>query len=205
MVEQGNISHAMATRAHRRRKARLNILISGGTGSGKTTLLNALSQMIDPSERIITIEDAAELQLQQPRVGAWRRASPISKARCHHHPRLFRNALRMRPDRIIVGEIRGSESMDMLQAMNSGHDGSLGTIHASGPREALTRIENLLEMSGVNLPTKAARAQIRERPRHDRPGEPDVRRQAPGDRHRGGDRHGGRRHQPPRSSHLPLP
>jgi pilus assembly protein CpaF len=142
-------------------KARLNTLVSGGTGSGKTTLLNALSQMIDPTERIITIEDAAELQLQQPRIGRLETRIPNLEGKGAVTIRdLFRNALRMRPDRIIVGEIRGSESMDMLQAMNSGHDGSLGTIHASGPREALTRIENLLDMSGVTLPTKAARAQI---------------------------------------------
>jgi pilus assembly protein CpaF len=161
MVEQGNISQAMATLLTIATKARLNILISGGTGSGKTTLLNALSQMIDPSERIITIEDAAELQLQQPRVGRLEtRVANLEGKGAITIRDLFRNALRMRPDRIIVGEIRSSESMDMLQAMNSGHDGSLGTIHASGPREALTRLENLLDMSGVNLPTRAARAQI---------------------------------------------
>jgi pilus assembly protein CpaF len=161
MVEQGNISQAMATVLTIAAKARLNILISGGTGSGKTTLLNALSQMIDPTERIITIEDAAELQLQQPRVGRLEtRVANLEGKGAITIRDLFRNALRMRPDRIIVGEIRGSESMDMLQAMNSGHDGSLGTIHASGPREALTRLENLLDMSGVNLPTRAARAQI---------------------------------------------
>jgi pilus assembly protein CpaF len=161
MVEQGNISQAMATVLTIAAKARLNILVSGGTGSGKTTLLNALSQMIDPTERIITIEDAAELQLQQPRVGRLEtRVANLEGKGAITIRDLFRNALRMRPDRIIVGEIRGTESMDMLQAMNSGHDGSLGTIHASGPREALTRIENLLEMSGVSLPTRAARAQI---------------------------------------------
>jgi pilus assembly protein CpaF len=161
MVEQSNISQAMATVLTIATKARLNILVSGGTGSGKTTLLNALSQMIDSGERIITIEDAAELQLQQPRVGRLETRMPNLEGKGAVTIRdLFRNALRMRPDRIIVGEIRGSESMDMLQAMNSGHDGSLGTIHASGPREALTRIENLLDMSGVTLPTKAARAQI---------------------------------------------
>ena len=161
MVEQANISPAMATVLTVATKARLNILVSGGTGSGKTTLLNALSQMIDPTERIITIEDAAELQLQQPRIGRLETRIPNLEGKGAVTIRdLFRNALRMRPDRIIVGEIRGSESMDMLQAMNSGHDGSLGTIHASGPREALTRIENLLDMSGVTLPTKAARAQI---------------------------------------------
>src|SRR5579859_4345042 len=161
MVEQGNISQAMATVLTVAAKARLNILISGGTGSGKTTLLNALSQMIDPTERIITIEDAAELQLLQPRVGRLEtRVANLEGKGAITIRDLFRNALRMRPDRIIVGEIRGSESMDMLQAMNSGHDGSLGTIHASGPREALTRLENLLDMSGVNLPTRAARQQI---------------------------------------------
>ena len=161
MVEQANISQAMATVLTIAAKARLNILVSGGTGSGKTTLLNALSQMIDPTERIITIEDAAELQLQQPRVGRLEtRVANLEGKGAVTIRDLFRNALRMRPDRIIVGEIRGSESMDMLQAMNSGHDGSLGTIHASGPREALTRLENLLDMSGVSLPTRAARAQI---------------------------------------------
>jgi pilus assembly protein CpaF len=161
MVEQGNISQAMATVLTIAAKSRLNILVSGGTGSGKTTLLNALSQMIDPTERIITIEDAAELQLQQPRVGRLEtRVANLEGKGAVTIRDLFRNALRMRPDRIIVGEIRGSESMDMLQAMNSGHDGSLGTIHASGPREALTRLENLLDMSGVSLPTRAARAQI---------------------------------------------
>ncbi len=161
MVEQGNISQPMATVLTIAAKARLNILVSGGTGSGKTTLLNALSQQIDPTERIITIEDAAELQLQQPRVGRLEtRVANLEGKGAITIRDLFRNALRMRPDRIIVGEIRGAESMDMLQAMNSGHDGSLGTIHASGPREALTRIENLLEMSGVSLPTRAARAQI---------------------------------------------
>jgi pilus assembly protein CpaF len=161
MVEQGNISQAMATVLTIATKARLNILVSGGTGSGKTTLLNALSQQIDPTERIITIEDAAELQLQQPRVGRLETRVPNLEGKGAITIRdLFRNALRMRPDRIIVGEIRGAESMDMLQAMNSGHDGSLGTIHASGPREALTRLENLLDMSGVSLPTRAARTQI---------------------------------------------
>ncbi len=161
MIEQGNISQAMATVLTIAAKARLNILISGGTGSGKTTLLNALSQMIDPTERIITIEDAAELQLQQPRVGRLEtRVANLEGKGAITIRDLFKNALRMRPDRIIVGEIRGAESMDMLQAMNSGHDGSLGTIHASGPREALTRLENLLDMSGVSLPTRAARAQI---------------------------------------------
>jgi pilus assembly protein CpaF len=161
MAEQGNISQAMATLLTIAVKSRLNILVSGGTGSGKTTLLNALSQMIDPNERIITIEDAAELQLLQERVVRLETRTANLEGRGAISIRdLFRNALRMRPDRIIVGEIRGAESMDMLQAMNSGHDGSLGTIHASGPREALTRLENLLDMSGINLPMRAARQQI---------------------------------------------
>jgi pilus assembly protein CpaF len=161
MVDQGNISQPMAAVLTIATKARLNILVSGGTGSGKTTLLNALSQMIDPTERILTIEDAAELQLQQPRVGRLEtRLANLEGKGAITIRDLFRNALRMRPDRIIVGEIRGGEALDMLQAMNSGHDGSLGTIHASGPREALTRLENLLDMSGFHLPIRAARAQI---------------------------------------------
>ncbi|HYC14820.1 MAG TPA: ATPase, T2SS/T4P/T4SS family [Stellaceae bacterium] len=161
MVEQGNLSASMAAVIAIATRSRLNILISGGTGSGKTTLLNAMSRTIDPGERIITIEDAAELQLQQPRVGRLETRMPNLEGKGAVTIRdLFRNALRMRPDRIIVGEIRGSECLDMLQAMNSGHDGSLGTIHASGPREALTRLENLLDMSGMNLSSRAQRAQI---------------------------------------------
>jgi pilus assembly protein CpaF len=117
--------------------------------------------MIDPDERVLTIEDAAELQLQQPHVGRLetRPANLEGKGEIGIRD-LFKNALRMRPDRIIVGEIRGAEALDMLQAMNSGHDGSLGTIHASGPREAITRMENILSMTGMNLPMRAARAQI---------------------------------------------
>ncbi|HVM80771.1 MAG TPA: ATPase, T2SS/T4P/T4SS family [Stellaceae bacterium] len=161
MVEQGNLSAAMAAVIGIATRSRLNILISGGTGSGKTTLLNAMSRTIDPGERILTIEDAAELQLQQPRVGRLETRMPNLEGKGAVTIRdLFRNALRMRPDRIIVGEIRGAECLDMLQAMNSGHDGSLGTIHASGAREALTRLENLLDMSGMNLSTRAQRSQI---------------------------------------------
>jgi pilus assembly protein CpaF len=136
-------------------------LISGGTGSGKTTLLNALSQMIDPDERVVTIEDAAELQLQQPHVVRLETRPPNLEGKGEITMRdLLKNALRMRPDRIIVGEIRGAEAMDMLQAMNTGHDGSLGTIHANRPREALSRLENMIGMAGVNLPSKAVRTQI---------------------------------------------
>ena len=161
MARQGNISPAMATILKIAARCKLNILISGGTGSGKTTLLNAMSQMIDAAERIVTIEDAAELQLQQPHVVRLETRPPNLEGRGEIGMRdLVKNALRMRPDRIILGEIRGEEAIDMLQAMNTGHDGSLGTIHANRPREALTRLENMVGMSGINLPSKAVRTQI---------------------------------------------
>ncbi len=161
MSRQQNISTAMATVLKIAARCQLNILISGGTGSGKTTLLNALSQMIDTDERIVTIEDAAELQLQQPHVVRLETRPPNLEGRGEITMRdLVKNALRMRPDRIILGEIRGAEAMDMLQAMNTGHDGSLGTIHANRPREALTRLENMVGMSGINLPSHAVRTQI---------------------------------------------
>ena len=161
MAAQGNMSPAMAALLKVAARCRLNILVSGGTGSGKTTLLNALSQMISAEERIVTIEDAAELQLQQPHVVRLETRPPNLEGRGQvtMHD-LVRNALRMRPDRIIVGEIRGAEAMDMLQAMNTGHDGSLGTIHANRPREAITRLENMLAMAGYNLPVVAMRTQI---------------------------------------------
>ncbi|WP_328831983.1 CpaF family protein [Thermaurantiacus tibetensis] len=161
MVAQGNMSREMATLLKIAARIRLNILVSGGTGSGKTTLLNALSRMIAPDERIVTIEDAAELQLQQPHVVRLETRPPNLEGRGEVTMRdLVRNALRMRPDRIIVGEIRGAEAIDMLQAMNTGHDGSLGTIHANRPREALTRLENMVAMAGFQLPSHAVRAQI---------------------------------------------
>ncbi len=161
MSRQSNISAAMASVLKIAARSRLNILISGGTGSGKTTLLNAMSQMIDPTERIVTIEDAAELQLQQPHVVRLetRPANLEGKGEISMRD-LLKNALRMRPDRIILGEIRSSEALDMLQAMNTGHDGSLSTIHANRPREALTRLENLVGMAGIQLPAKAVRQQI---------------------------------------------
>ena len=142
-------------------RCRLNIVISGGTGSGKTTLLNAMSRMIDPAERIITIEDAAELQLQQPHVIPLETRPPNieGEGRVVQHD-LLRNALRMRPDRIIIGEIRGGEAFDMLQAMNTGHNGSMSTIHANTPVDALARIENMVIMGGVQLPSRAIRRQI---------------------------------------------
>ncbi len=161
MNRQNNISDAMSTVLKIAARSGLNIVISGGTGSGKTTLLNAMSQMIDERERIVTIEDAAELQLQQPHVVRLETRPANLEGTGEITMRdLVKNALRMRPDRIILGEVRGSEAVDMLQAMNTGHDGSLGTVHANRPREALTRLENMVGMAGINLPAKAVRTQI---------------------------------------------
>ena len=161
MAAQANISAAMATLLKIAARCRLNILISGGTGSGKTTLLNAMSRMIDPAERTVTIEDAAELQLQQPHVVRLEtRPANLEGSGEITMRDLVKNALRMRPDRIILGEIRGAEALDVLQAMNTGHDGSMSTIHANSPREALTRIENMVGMTGINLPSRAVRTQI---------------------------------------------
>jgi pilus assembly protein CpaF len=141
--------------------ARLNVIISGGTGAGKTTLMNAMSQMIDETERIITVEDAAELQLQQPHVVSLETRPPNLEGRGEVTMRdLVRNALRMRPDRLIIGEVRGAEAFDMLQAMNTGHDGSMSTIHANTTRDAVTRIENMVQMGQPNLPLIAIRTQI---------------------------------------------
>ncbi|HZB92474.1 MAG TPA: CpaF family protein [Stellaceae bacterium] len=161
MAKSGSISPEMAAVLKIAARSRLNILISGGTGSGKTTTLNAMSQMIDEGERVCTIEDAAELQLQQPHVVRLETRPPNLEGKGEITMRdLVKNTLRMRPDRIILGEIRGGEALDMLQAMNTGHDGSLCTIHANRPREALTRLENMVGMSGINLPAKAVRQQI---------------------------------------------
>ena len=161
MAAGGSISPAMATVLKIAARCRLNILISGGTGSGKTTLLNALSRMIDGVERTVTIEDAAELQLQQPHVVRLETRTANLEGTGEINMRdLLKNALRMRPDRIIIGECRGEEALDMLQAMNTGHDGSMSTIHANSPREALTRLENMIGMAGINLPSRAVRTQI---------------------------------------------
>ena len=142
-------------------RCRLNILVSGGTGSGKTTLLNAMSEFIDANERIVTIEDAAELQLQQPHVISLETRLPSLEGTGQVTQRdLLWNALRMRPDRIIVGEVRGAEAFDMLQAMNTGHDGSISTVHANSTRDALTRVENMVQMGQVNLPLRSIRHQI---------------------------------------------
>ncbi|WP_281301218.1 MULTISPECIES: CpaF family protein [unclassified Iodidimonas] len=161
MLNFGSLSPKVAQVLKIAGACRLNILISGGTGSGKTTMLNAVSQLIDRGERVVTIEDAAELQMQQPHVVRLetRPANLEGKGEINMRD-LVKNALRMRPDRIILGEIRGGEAIDMLQAMNTGHDGSMGTIHANRPREALTRLENMVNMAGLNLPTKAIREQI---------------------------------------------
>jgi pilus assembly protein CpaF len=141
--------------------AEVNLLISGGTGSGKTTLLNIMSGYIDAGERIVTIEDAAELQLRQPHVVRLETRPPNIEGKGEITQRsLVRNALRMRPDRIILGETRGAEALDMLQAMNTGHEGSMTTVHANTARDALARLENMLAMGGMNLPSKVARAQI---------------------------------------------
>ena len=161
MERQGNISENLARVLKIASACGLNVVISGGTGSGKTTMLNAMSQLIDPGDRIVTIEDAAELQLQQPHVVRLETRPPNLEGTGEISMRdLVKNALRMRPDRIICGEVRGAEALDMLQAMNTGHDGSMCTLHANNPREALTRLENMIGMAGVNLSGKAIRTQI---------------------------------------------
>ncbi|MBS0222853.1 MAG: CpaF family protein [Proteobacteria bacterium] len=161
MVQQGNISPAMATLMRVAARCRLNMVVSGGTGSGKTTMLNALSGMIDHGERVVTIEDAAELRLQQPHVVRLETRPANLEGNGEVTMRdLVKNALRMRPDRIILGEVRGPEAIDLLQAMNTGHDGSMGTLHANRPRETLTRLENMVTMGVASLPPKAIRTQI---------------------------------------------
>jgi len=142
-------------------KCKMNILISGGTGTGKTTLLNALSRWIPAGERVITIEDAAELQLQREHVVRLETRPPnIEGEGCITQRDLVRNSLRMRPDRIVVGEVRGGETLDMLQAMNTGHEGSMTTVHANSPRDALRRLENMVSMAGINYPIRAIREQL---------------------------------------------
>ncbi|MBQ2260758.1 MAG: CpaF family protein [Loktanella sp.] len=161
LVNFGAFSEEMAAYLQTAVSTRLNVIVSGGTGSGKTTTLNALSGFIDDSERILTIEDTAELQLQQTRVGRMESRPPnvegkggVSQRDC------LKNALRMRPDRIIVGETRGEEVIDMLQAMNTGHDGSMTTIHANSARDGISRLENMIAMAGIDMPIKAMRSQI---------------------------------------------
>ena len=161
LVRFGAFSEEMAAYLQAAVATRLNVIVSGGTGSGKTTTLNALSSFIDNSERILTIEDTAELQLQQTHVGRMESRPPNVEGKGAVTQRdCLRNALRMRPDRIIVGETRGEEVIDMLQAMNTGHDGSMTTIHANSARDAVSRLENMIAMSGIDMPIKAMRAQI---------------------------------------------
>lgn len=161
MVRQKNLSLKMAEFLQIATTCRLNVLVSGGTGSGKTTLLNALSQLINPTERIVTIEDAAELRLKQPHVVRLEMRPPNIEGEGAISIRdLLKNALRMRPDRIVVGEVRGSEAVDMLQAMNTGHDGSMSTIHANRAKDALLRLENMITMSDSGVPGKVIMAQI---------------------------------------------
>jgi pilus assembly protein CpaF len=158
LIEYGTLPPTLADVLRAAVEARLNILVSGGTGAGKTTLLNVLSNFIPNSDRIVTIEDSAELQLQQEHVVRLEtRPANIEGAGAVTQRDLVRNALRMRPDRIVVGEVRGAEVLDMLQAMNTGHDGSISTIHANSARDALSRVETMMLMSGISLPVRAMR------------------------------------------------
>lgn len=161
LVGFGAFTEEMAAYLQAAVATRLNIIVSGGTGSGKTTTLNALSSFIDNDERILTIEDTAELQLQQTHVGRMESRPPNVEGKGEVSPRdCLKNALRMRPDRIIVGETRGEEVIDMLQAMNTGHDGSMTTIHANSARDGVSRVENMIAMAGIEMPLKAVRSQI---------------------------------------------
>lgn len=161
LISYDSITRQMAEFLEACVKARFNIVISGGTGSGKTTLLNVVSGFIPEAERIITIEDAAELQLQQDHVMRMEtKAANADGMHAVHIRELVKNSLRMRPDRIVVGEVRGGEALDMLQAMNTGHDGSLTTVHANSPRDAISRLETLVLMAGMDLPLKVVRQQI---------------------------------------------
>ena len=161
LIDYGSVTREAATVLKAVVKGRLNILISGGTGAGKTTLLNVMSGFIPVTERIVTIEDSAELQLQQPHVVRLETRPPNIEGRGEITARdLVRNSLRMRPDRIVVGEVRGQEALDMLQAMNTGHDGSLTTVHANTPRDALSRVESMVSMTGISFPTKVLREHI---------------------------------------------
>jgi pilus assembly protein CpaF len=162
LVELGTLDPGQRDRLEEAVRGRRSILVSGGTGSGKTTLLNALSSFVSPSERVVTIEDAAELRLQQPHVVRLESRPAGVEGRGEVTIRdLLRNALRMRPDRIVIGEVRGPEALDLLTALNTGHDGALSTVHANSPRDAVARIETLALMAGVGLPHEAIAEQVR--------------------------------------------
>jgi pilus assembly protein CpaF len=161
ILELGSLTEEMAFFIEACVQCKMNILISGGTGTGKTTLLNALSRWIPPGERVVTIEDAAELQLQRKHVVRLETRPPNIEGEGTVTQRdLLRNSLRMRPDRIIIGEVRGAETLDMFQAMNTGHEGSMSTVHANNPRDALRRLENMVCMVGINYPVRAIREQM---------------------------------------------
>ncbi|HWM54509.1 MAG TPA: CpaF/VirB11 family protein, partial [Solirubrobacterales bacterium] len=162
LVELGTLTTEMCELLKRAFAERRSLLVSGGTGSGKTTLLNAVSAFIAPEDRVVTIEDAAELQLRQPHVVRLESRPASVEGRGEVTIRdLLRNALRMRPDRIVIGEVRGAEALDLLTALNTGHDGALSTIHANSPADALSRLETLVLMAGVGLPHEAIAAQVR--------------------------------------------
>ncbi|MCX5770532.1 MAG: ATPase, T2SS/T4P/T4SS family, partial [Candidatus Hydrogenedentes bacterium] len=161
LIEIGTMVREMAEFLEVCVQCKLNVLISGGTGTGKTTLLNILSKWIPPHERVVTIEDAAELQLQREHVVRLETRPPNIESKGEITQRdLMRNSLRMRPDRIIIGEVRGTETLDMLQAMNTGHEGSMTTVHANSPRDAFRRLENMVSMAGLNFPVNAIRQQM---------------------------------------------
>jgi len=161
LLKLGTLTEPVANTLRAIVLGRLNVVISGGTGAGKTTMLNVLSGFIPATERIVTIEDSAELQLQQPHIVRLETRPPNIEGKGEVPQReLLRNSLRMRPDRIVVGEVRGAEALDMLQAMNTGHDGSLTTVHANSPRDAIGRIETMVSMTGISFPIRALRAQI---------------------------------------------
>ena len=161
LIEIGTLCPPMGDLLKAAVRGRISLIISGGTGTGKTTLLNALSNFIPSEERLITIEDAAELQLQQLHVGRLETRPPNIEGKGEIRQRdLVKNALRMRPDRIIIGECRGEEAFDMMQAMNTGHEGSMSTIHANSPRDALKRLEQMVAMAGMGLPIPSVRSQI---------------------------------------------
>src|SRR4029434_6397180 len=161
LIKLGSLTSAVAQAMAAIVKGRLNVVVSGGTGAGKTTLLNLLSGFIPTSERIVTIEDSAELQLQQPHVVRLETRPANIEGRGAVTPRdLVKNPLRIRPDRIVIGEVRGGEAIDMLQAMNTGHDGSISTVHANSARDSLNRLEMMMQMTGFDIPVKAMRQQI---------------------------------------------